>query len=249
MGQVLLETKNLSKVFGGLNAVDNVSVAFEEDQLYAVIGPNGAGKTTFFNLLAGTFKPTSGEILYKNEDITSLSLEEVARRGLARSYQTNNLFGSLTALENIRIAAQTKFKGYNFWSDVDDIPELNERADKLLNYLNLEDARDSIVSELSHGERRTLEIAVALGTDPDFLLMDEPTSGISPEETDQITDVIDLIADDIPVVVVEHKMSVVRRIADRIIVLHDGKIIAEGPPQTVRENEQVREVYLQEKQI
>lgn len=249
MGQTVLKTENLTKEFKGLIAVDDLSVSFEQDHLYAIIGPNGAGKTTFFNLLSGVLDPTTGTIRFKGEDITTCSLEEVAQKGLARSYQTNNLFNELTAFENIRIAAQSKFNGYNFWADIDDIPELNDRTEELLQRLNLTEARENLVSELSHGERRTLEIAVALGTDPDFLLMDEPTSGISPEETDKITDIIDRIADDIPVVVVEHKMSVVRRIADQIVVLHNGKKIAEGPPEVVRNNAQVREVYLQEKKI
>jgi branched-chain amino acid transport system ATP-binding protein len=249
MPDTILKSKNLTKEFGELVAVDHLDIAFSDDEICAVIGPNGAGKTTLFNLLCGVLSPSEGTITYKGNDITSLSVVDTARQGLVRSYQTANLFQELTVSENVRTAAQQNYSKYNFWKSIEDIPGLSQDVSEILQFLRLADVGNKEVSELSHGERRTLEIAVALGSEPDMILMDEPTSGISPEETEQITNTIEKIAADIPVVVVEHKMSVVRRVADRIVVLHNGQKLAEGPPEQIRDDERVREVYLQEETV
>jgi len=242
----ILEASNLTKKFGEVLAVDGVSVSFDEDEVCAVIGPNGAGKTTFFNLLTGSLQPTAGTITFKDEEITGHSAAKIARQGVMRSYQITQLFEKLTVLENVRIAVQTDSNSYNFWNDASDMPELIEEAEEVLEYVGLEAKADVPAANLSHGEQRTLEIAIALGTHPEILLLDEPSSGMSPEETLDVIDIIHDLADDFPIVLVEHKMSVVMEVVDRIVVLHNGQKIADGKPEDVRQNETVREVYIGE---
>lgn len=247
MGEVILETKHLTKQFGGLVATDDVSLEFDTDSLHAIIGPNGAGKTTLFNLLTGTLKPTDGEVLFRGEKITGLEPEKIARRGLIRSYQNTELFDSLTVFENIRLAAQVGASNpFNFWSDVETLEKPLARTREIVQRLDLEDKQDDKVSNLSHGERRVLEIGVTLGSDPDLLLLDEPTAGMSSEETQQMMELIVELSQNTPIVFIEHKMSVVMGVADRIIVLHDGQKLADGRPSEIQENERVKEVYLGE---
>jgi branched-chain amino acid transport system ATP-binding protein len=247
MGKVILETERLTKRFGGLVATDNVSLQFESDSLHAIIGPNGAGKTTLFNLLAGTLHPTEGDVLFRGENITELDPEKIARRGLIRSYQNTELFESLTVLENIRLAAQVGSSNpFNFWSDIDSLKEPKTRAKEIAQRLDLEEKQDEVVSSLSHGERRVLEIGITLGSDPDLLLLDEPTAGMSAEETQQMMTLIEELSVDTPIVFIEHKMSVVMGVADRIVVLNDGQKIADGNPTEIQDDERVREVYLGE---
>lgn len=240
----ILETSNLTKEFDGLVAVDDVSVSFMPDELYAIIGPNGAGKTTFFNLVTGVLQPTRGSIRFNGDDITDLSVRDVARRKLIRSYQITQIFEGLSVVENVRIAVQSDHQAYNFWKDISDIPELTERAEEILREVGLEDKREVQAGNLSHGEQRTLEIAIALGSDPEMLLLDEPSSGMSPEETTEVIELIDSLATRLPIVLIEHKMSVVRQVADEILVLHNGEVLAFGPPDEIQEDERVREVYL-----
>lgn len=244
MGEAILEVKDLTKQFGGLTAVDSVSVSFEEDSLYAIIGPNGAGKTTFFNLLTGVLQPTSGSIHFQGGEITGLNTEEIAQRGMVRSYQITSLFDNLTTLENVRVAVQTKYDPYDFWTDIDDDPEMTDRAMELLKRVGLEHRSETPAANLSHGEQRTLEIAVTLGTDPSLLLLDEPSSGMSPEETTEMIGLLGELSADLPIVLIEHKMNVVRQVADYIMVLHKGRKIADGTPEKVGSNEQVKRVYL-----
>jgi branched-chain amino acid transport system ATP-binding protein len=246
MGETVLETRGLTKDFGGIRATDEVSVSFDDDELHAIIGPNGAGKTTFFNLLTGTLEPTAGEVLFLGEDITGESPAAIARKGLIRSYQIIQLFTDLTALENVRIAAQSRGSSYDFWNDADQFGEPIERAESVLADLGLLEMADTPAAELSHGEQRVLELAIALGTDPSMLLLDEPTAGMSPEETTEMIGIIDDISSEVPIVLVEHKMSVVMEISDRIIVLHKGQKIADGTPDVVRNDEEVQRIYLGE---
>lgn len=240
----ILQTNDIRKEFDGLVAVDDISVSFTEDELCSIIGPNGAGKTTFFNLLTGTLPPTSGTVTFQGTDITDLSASDIASEGLIRSYQITQLFKDITALENVYIAAQTNYNPYNFWSDVDDFPEIEDEAMTALAQVGLEDKHDSIASNLSHGEQRTLELAIALGSDPEMLLLDEPTAGMSAEETQAMITLIGDLAEELPVVLVEHKMSVVMSVSDRIIVLHNGQKIADGSPDEVRAESEVQRVYL-----
>jgi branched-chain amino acid transport system ATP-binding protein len=242
-GDVILRVENLTKKFEGLTAVDSVSGEFLDDELHAIIGPNGAGKTTLFNLLTGALEPTSGSITFDGEDITDVGPSEIARRGIIRSYQITKLFDNLTVLENVAIAVQSNTNAYRFWEPAE--PEVTERAHEILDRIDLSGQSDQLAGNLSHGEQRTLEIAVALGTDPKLLLLDEPTSGMSPEETTDVINLVNQLQTDFPIVLIEHKMKVVNEVADKIMVLYNGQKIADDVPSVVQQNEEVRRVYLE----
>jgi len=215
-------------------------------ELRSVIGPNGAGKTTFFNLLTGVLPSSGGRILFKGRDITRLPAHAVSRLGIARSYQVTNIFGDLSVFENVRIAAQSRVTHYRFWGHADRLAAVNERAEEILRHLGLTGKRDVRGAELSHGDQRYLEIGIALATDPDFLLLDEPTAGMSPEETRRTAAFVRRLAGHVTVVVVEHDMEVVMGISDRITVLNYGEVLAEGTPAEIRANPDVRRVYLRD---
>jgi branched-chain amino acid transport system ATP-binding protein len=240
----MLRTEHLTKSFESLTAVDDVSVEFGEDEVVAIIGPNGAGKTTFFNLLTGALSPTEGTISFKGEDITDHTPEQVANTGLVRSYQVTTVFEDLTVLENVQIAVQTRHNPYNLWRKAVDLPGVISDAEEILDDVGLLEKRDVTASQLSHGEHRTLDIAVALGTDPSMLLLDEPTSGMSTAETSDMIDLLSELSTSLPTIIVEHKMDVVNTLADRIMVLHQGSILADGTPTEVKQDEDVRQVYL-----
>ena len=242
----LLESRGLSKTFGGLTAVNRVDFQVRAGELRSVIGPNGAGKTTFFNLLTGVLPPSAGRVLFKGRDITGLPAHAVSRLGIARSYQVTNIFGDLTVFENVRIAAQSRVTHYRFWGNADSLAAVNARAEEILRHLRLAPKRHARASELSHGEQRYLEIGIALATDPDFLLLDEPTAGMSPDETQRTAAFVRRLAGHVTIVVVEHDMEVVMGISDRITVLNYGEILAEGSPAEIRENADVRRVYLRD---
>lgn len=246
MGDIILQTEDVRKEFDGLVAVDDVSLAVEDDELCSIIGPNGAGKTTFFNLLTGALKPTSGTITFRDEDITDDDPADIAEAGLIRSYQITQLFDEISALENVSIAVQPDHSMYNFWKKTSAYPEVEEKAMEILERLELEHLAEEIPANMSHGEQRTLELAVALGADPDMLLLDEPTAGMSAEETNEMIGLVNDIADDLPVVLVEHKMSVVMSVSDRIVVLHNGSKMADNSPEEVRADKEVQRVYLGE---
>jgi ABC-type branched-subunit amino acid transport system ATPase component len=239
----LLESRALTKTFGGLTAVNRVDFQVRVGELRSV---NGAGKTTFFNLLTGVLPPSDGRILFKGRDITGLPAHAVSRLGIARSYQVTNIFGDLTVFENVRIAAQSRVTHYRFWGNADGLTAVSERAEEILRHLGLAAKRHARASELSHGEQRYLEIGIALATEPDFLLLDEPTAGMSPDETQRTAAFVRRLAGHVTVVVVEHDMEVVMGISDRITVLNYGEILAEGTPAEIRENADVRRVYLRD---
>jgi branched-chain amino acid transport system ATP-binding protein len=242
----LLESHGLTKTFGGLTAVNAVDFQVRRGELRSVIGPNGAGKTTFFNLLTGVLPPTAGRILFKGQDITRLPAHAVSRLGLARSYQVTNIFGDLTVFENVRIAAQSRATHYRCWGRAERLTTVNARAEEILKLLGLGAKRHVRGAELSHGEQRYLEIGIALATDPDFLLLDEPTAGMSPEETQRTAAFVRKLAGHVTIVLVEHDMEVVMGISDRITVLNYGQVLAEGTPAEIRENADVRRVYLRD---
>ncbi len=242
----LLESQDLTKVFGGLVAVNGVDFHVRRGELRAVIGPNGAGKTTFFNMLTGVLGVTRGRIIFKGRDITHLPAHAVSRLGIARSYQITNIFGDLSVFENLRVAAQSRVTHYRFWGNADRLATVNARADELLTFLGLTHKRDARAAELSHGEQRYLEIGIALATDPDFLLLDEPTAGMSPEETQRTAAFVRALAGRVTIVLVEHDMEVVMGISDRITVLNYGQVLAEGTPAEIRDNADVRRVYLRD---
>jgi branched-chain amino acid transport system permease protein len=245
-GAPLLESRGLTMRFGGLTAVDGVDFQVRRGELRAVIGPNGAGKTTFFNMLTGVLPPTGGRILFKGQDITALPPHAVSRLGMARSYQVTNIFADLTVFENLRIAAQSRVTTFSLWRNADSLREVTARARRMLALLGLEAKGELPAGALSHGEQRYLEIGIALATEPDFLLLDEPTAGMSPEETRQTADFIRAIAGTVTIVLVEHDMEVVMGVSDRITVLNYGKVLAEGAPAAIRENPDVRRVYLRD---
>jgi branched-chain amino acid transport system ATP-binding protein len=242
----VLQSEGLTKVFGGLTAVNRVDFQVRRGELRSVIGPNGAGKTTFFNLLTGVLPPSGGRILFKGRDITRLPAHAVSRLGIARSYQVTNIFGDLSVFENVRIAAQSRVTHYRCWGRAERLEEVNRRADEILRLLGLTAKRHVRGAELSHGEQRYLEIGIALATEPDFLLLDEPTAGMSPEETQRTAAFVRELAGHVTIVLVEHDMEVVMGISDRITVLNYGEVLAEGTPAQIRDNADVRRVYLRD---
>ncbi len=240
----MLETHKLTKAFGGLMAVLNVDFSLERGELRAIIGPNGAGKTTFFNMIAGNLPPTRGQILFKGQDITALPPHRRSHLGIGRSYQITNIFPDLSTLENLRVAVQSRTVHYNMWRDADTLAEVNRKAEEILRYVNLLDKWDTSAADLAHGEQRYLEIGIALATEPELLLLDEPTAGMSPEETRKTADFIKGLSKDLTIILVEHDMEVVMGISDRITVLHYGEVLAEGTPEEIRQNAEAQRVYL-----
>ncbi len=243
-GSVLLQTEQLTREFGSLVAVDHVAVTIQRGELRSIIGPNGAGKTTFFRLISGEMRPTRGRIWFDGLDITGLPQHRIARLGIAKSYQITNVFPHLTVLENVRVAAQGYARSFDFWSRAAGLRAARDRALEILTSIRLADKAERLAAHLSHGEKRHLEIAIALASDPALLLLDEPTAGMSPEETDETMVLIRELARGRTVVLVEHKMKVVMKISDRVTVLHQGQVLAEGTPAEIRANERVQQSYL-----
>ncbi|MGZ3512634.1 MAG: ABC transporter ATP-binding protein [Thermodesulfobacteriota bacterium] len=244
-----LRTEKISKHFVGLKAVDQIDFNLKEGQLKSIIGPNGAGKTTLFNLIAGVYPPTSGKAFFKEEEITRLSLHQISQLGITKTYQITHIFPSLTVFENIRIAAQSRKTSFNFWKSTHSLQEVNRKALEILEQVELIEKRDWLASTLSHGERRYLEIGIALATHPQVLLLDEPTAGMSCAETNLCAELILKLNRTLhlSIVLVEHDMSVVMGISDEVLVLNEGRALAEGTPQEVSDNEEVQRVYLGER--
>ena len=240
----VLKTISLTKNFGGLAAVDNVSFKVEEGDLQSIIGPNGAGKSTFFKLISGEHKPTGGKIIFDGQDITALPQTAISHRGIAVAYQITNIFPMLTAMENIRIAAQSRLTTFNFWSLASSLEKVVDQTLDILEQIGLAEFRDEVVANLSHGHQKRLEIGIALATRPKLLLLDEPTAGLAPMETRQIIELIKKIAQNLTIILVEHKMKVIMEVSDKITVLHYGRLLAQGSPDEIRANQEVRRVYL-----
>jgi branched-chain amino acid transport system ATP-binding protein len=241
---VLLQTDRLTRSFGSLTAVNSVSLTVRRGELRSIIGPNGAGKTTFFRLVSGEMEPSSGRVMFKDADITGLPQHRVVRLGIAKSYQITNIFPHLSVLENVRVAVQGYARSFNFWSRADALVGCRERAEEILTSVSLARQADRLAAHLSHGEKRHLEIGIALTSDPALLLLDEPTAGMSPEETDETMVLIRELARGRTVVLVEHKMKLVMGISDRVTVLHQGSVLADGTPEEIRNNRLVQETYL-----
>jgi branched-chain amino acid transport system ATP-binding protein len=244
MPDALLRTEALTKSFGGLRAVDHVDFVVEEGKLQSIIGPNGAGKSTFFNLIAGSLSPTSGRIWFRGQNIAGLQQYAISRLGVVKTYQITTIFKNLTVGENVRVAVQARHTAYNFWRRAEALEGVMAKTEAILEAIQLRHRRDDIAAQLSHGEQRHLEIGIALGGDPVLLLLDEPTAGMSPQETEHTIHLIKNIAQGRSVVLVEHKMPVVMSISDKITVLHNGQILAEGTPAAIQEDARVQEVYL-----
>jgi branched-chain amino acid transport system ATP-binding protein len=247
----MLETESLTIRFGGHAAVDGVSCAFRPGTLTSIVGPNGAGKTTYFNLISGQLPASAGRVKLNGRDITAMSAAHRARLGLGRAFQLTNLFPSLTALENVRLAVQIKSgtgmgRGLDMLSRTSTHRELRARAMEHLQAVSLADRASAVSATLPHGDQRKLEVAILLALEPDIFMFDEPTAGMSIDEVPTVLDIIAAIKarGDKTVLLVEHKMDVVRTLSDRIVVLHQGKLVADGPPNDVINSEIVREAYL-----
>lgn len=243
----IAETRNLTKKLGGLVVVNNVSVRIEKGICKGLIGPNGAGKTTFFNLICGILKPSSGEVWFKGKDISRLPPHKISRMGLSRSYQITNIFSRLPVLENVRIAVQSRGKdNHNFYTRVESIIEYRRKALEILETVGLKGKAYHLADFLTHGDQRKLEIGIALATEPELLLLDEPTAGVSIEEIPDVTNVIQRIKETgkITILLVEHKIDVIMDICDSVLVMHEGSIIAEGTPVEIANNKLVQTVYL-----
>jgi len=242
----ILETRNLSKSFGALAAVQDVSLAIDAGGLHSIIGPNGAGKTTLFNLLTGTFPPTSGRILLDQHDVAGTPAHRIAHLGLARSFQRTNVFPAFSLLENVWIAAFAtgrSWKGLLF-RNTSQYPEANEQARQALRDVGLIDKQNQLAREISHGEQRQLELAIALAAQPRVLLLDEPAAGLSPEETRRMVALVRSLKGRYTMVLIEHKMDIIMSVSDRISVMHFGRLIAEGAPAEIQRNPEVRRAYL-----
>jgi branched-chain amino acid transport system ATP-binding protein len=241
----ILQTTGLTKEFKGFVAVKDVNLKVRRGQIHALIGPNGAGKTTCFNLLTKFLPPTSGTIHYNGHDITGERPAQIARRGIVRSFQISATFPHLTVLENVRIGLQrTLGTSFHFWKSERTLETLNGRAMALLETVNLAEFAQVVTVELPYGRKRALEIATTLAMDPELMLLDEPTQGMGHEDVDLVTALIKKVAANRTVLMVEHNMSVVSKIADTISVLQRGQVIAEGPYAVVSKNPQVMEAYM-----
>ena len=243
----LLETRGLTIRFGGQAAVNDVTCAFESGTLTAIVGPNGAGKTTYFNLISGQVRASAGDVFLRGERITHLSAPLRARRGLGRAFQLTNLFPDLSVLENVRLAVQARAGvGFSFFGMAESRTDLTERAAGYLERVRLLPRARVVAASLSHGDQRKLEVAILLALEPTLFMFDEPTAGMSVDEVPVVLDLIEAIKAEGSgtILLVEHKMDVVRRLADRIIVLHQGALVADGAPEAVIASPVVRQAYL-----
>ena len=245
MTDAILETKGLTRDFGGFLAVDDVSLRVRQGTIHALIGPNGAGKTTCFNLLTSFLPPTRGKILFKGRDITGMKPAMVARLGLVRSFQISAVFPHLTALENVRLALQrARGASFDFWRSEDVLKVYDDRARQLIDDVGLDGLADTVVTNLSYGGKRALEIATTLALEPEMLLLDEPTAGMAHHDVDRIVQLIARIRKGRTILMVEHNLSVVEGLCDTITVLTRGKILAEGDYAAVSKNPEVIAAYL-----
>jgi len=242
-----LETRDLTIRFGGHVAVSAVSCAFAHGTLTSIVGPNGAGKTTYFNLISGQLRATKGQVFLHGEDISARRAPARSLRGIGRAFQLTNLFPYLTVLENIRLAVQSRTKvNFNLWSIWSSHRELIGKAEEVLESVALQDKRDVLASALPHGDQRKLEVGILMALEPDIFMFDEPTAGMSVSEVPVILDLIRTLKarKDKTILLVEHKMDVVRELSDRIIVMHNGSLVADGEPAAVIASPIVQEAYL-----
>jgi branched-chain amino acid transport system ATP-binding protein len=246
MSNALLDVKGLCKNFGALRASDAIDFDVNEGETHAVIGPNGAGKTTFISQLAGNLRPDRGRIAFAGEDITALPAPKRARKGLARSFQITSVYPEFTALQNVALAVQAQSGRTGFWRDARRDPSLTEPARRVLQEVGLGERTDVMAANLAHGEQRQLEVAMALATKPRLLLLDEPMAGMGIEESQRMIALLRSLKGRQTLVLVEHDMDAVFRLADRISVLVYGRVIASDVPERIRMNEEVRKAYLGE---
>jgi branched-chain amino acid transport system ATP-binding protein len=240
----ILTTEGLTMRFGGLTALNRVSISIPRGEIRAIIGPNGAGKSTFFNCVTGVLAPTGGRILFDGDDITGLPPHRISKKAIARSYQITNILPGATVLENVRIAVQSRHHSWSLLRHHRSYRDVIDRARAVLASVGLADKAEELAANLSHGEQRNLEIGIALATEPKLLCLDEPTAGMSVTETHATVDLIRRIAANLTILIVEHDMEVVMGLARTITVFHYGEVLAEGSPAAIQANPRVQEVYL-----
>ncbi len=246
----ILETKGLYHDFKGLKVLFNVHLQVQRGERHAIIGPNGAGKTTLFNVITGTYAPSQGKVLYKEHDITGARPYQLSRLGIGRSFQITSTFQKQTPFQNIRAAVLSK-RGirFNLFRRVDKMPEVTKETDEILQRINLHRERDTAAMFLSYGKNRSLEVAMAMATDPDLVMLDEPTAGMSRDETHDAVKLIRKLTEGKTMIIIEHDMDVVFSLADRITVLHHGEILATGVPDEIKNNQEVKDAYLGETEV
>ena len=242
---MLLRTENITLNIGGLQVLRDVTVDIEQGETTSIIGPNGAGKTTLFNVITGRMSPTKGKVFFKDKEVTDFPPFRIAGSGIARSFQITNIFKGMSVFDNICIAAQTKsIHRCNLFSSASKDQTISNKAQETLALVGLEGLKYKLAGELSHGDQRRLEIGMSLAIDPELLLLDEPTSGMSPLETEATVGLIESLSKRVTICFIEHKMNLVMTLSDKIIVLNLGEKVAEGTPHDVASNEKVQEVYL-----
>ena len=246
----ILETKSICHDFSGLQVLMDVNLEVQEGERHAIIGPNGAGKTTLFNVITGTYQPSEGQVFFKSKEITGLPSHKLVRLGMGRSFQITSTFTWLTAFQNIRMGILSR-RGirFNFFRFLDKMDDVTRETDAVLKRINLDGERDIPANMLSYGKSRSLEISMALATDPDLVMLDEPTSGMSVDETHNAVALIRRLTEGKTMVIIEHDMDVVFSLADRITVLHLGGILASGTPDEIRDNQAVKDAYLGEMEV
>ncbi|MFC7684376.1 ABC transporter ATP-binding protein [Ureibacillus sp. GCM10028918] len=248
---MVLEIQNVSKNFGGIHALKNVSFSIEQGEIYGLIGPNGAGKTTMFNLITNIFEPSSGEIIFNSETITGLKSHKITEKGICRTYQNIRLFSQMSALKNVMVGGHSRSSSGVFSSvfrtkkQKKEEVQLHQKAEDLLELVGLLEHKDTLAENLAYGQQRRLEIARALASNPKLLLLDEPAAGMNEKETDSLYDLIKMIqSKGITVLIIEHDMPLVMKLCDRITVLNFGEKLADGTPSEIQNNEAVIEAYL-----
>ncbi len=241
----ILETRGLSHDFKGLRVLFDVGLTVRQGEHHAIIGPNGAGKTTLFNVITGTYRPSGGQVIFKGQDVTGLAPYQLARRGLGRSFQITSTFEKQTVFQNIRMGVMSR-RGirFDFWRRVESLCPVAQETEEILSSIGLLAEREVLACALSYGKHRALEVSMALSTNPDLVMLDEPTAGMSKEETHATVELIRRLTSGKTMVIVEHDMDVVFSLADRITVLYYGSILASGPPEEIRHNQAVKDAYL-----
>lgn len=244
---LLLETRGITKRFGGLTALEDVTFSVKEGEIRGIIGPNGAGKTTLFNLITGELKPTSGRIFLKGEDITNLPPHLICKKGLSRTFQLTFIFPEMSVFESIWVGVNSKERyPWNPFLSIKRVNSISERIREICQMVGLWEKRNELACNLSYGDQKILEIAMALSTRPRVLLLDEPTQGVSPKETENIIEVVKKLSENMTIILIEHSMDVVLKLCHVITVLNEGRVIAEGPPHEISKNGEVQRVYLGE---